>query len=104
MTIKGSDGKPIQVSQAMVAQAQMGLVQPSADGTVTLPGPNGMPVKIPQAALATAAATVIPNLTTGKQHYLTAYKTRYKFSKNCYQNMKFSLIFLPQNVYNTYRL
>ena len=68
MTIKGSDGKPIQVPQAVVAQAQLGLVQPSADGTVTLPGPDGKLVKIPQAALATAASTVIPNMTAGKQY------------------------------------
>ena len=66
VTIKGSDGKPIQVSQAMVAQAQLGLVQPSADGTVTLPGPDGKPVKIPQAALATAASS-LPSITAGNQ-------------------------------------
>merc|ERR1719443_66364 len=64
VTIKGSDGKSVQVSQAMVAQAQLGLVQPSSDGTVTLPGPDGKPVKIPQAALATAASS-LPSITAG---------------------------------------
>ena len=92
VTVKGFDGKSVQVSQAMVAQAQLGLVQPSSDGTVTLPGPDGKPVKIPQAALATAAATVIPNLTTGKQQYLKQHTRQgTKFSENCHQNMKFRL-------------
>ena len=58
----------MQVPQAVVAQAQLGLVQPSSDGTVTLPGPDGKPVKIPQAALATATSTVFPNMTAGKQY------------------------------------
>ena len=71
VTVKGFDGKSVQVSQAMVAQAQLGLVQPSADGTITLPGPDGKPVKIPQAALATAASTVIPNMATGKYLHST---------------------------------
>ena len=65
MTVKGSDGRPVQVSQAMVAQAQMGLVQPGPDGTVTIPGPDGKPVKIAQAALAAAAPSVLPNMAAG---------------------------------------
>ena len=52
----------------MVAQAQLGLVQPSPDGTITVPGPDGKPVKIPQAALAAAAPTMLPNMAAGKSH------------------------------------
>ena len=65
VTIKGSDGKPIQVPQAVVAQAQLGLVQPSPDGTITLPGPDGKLVKIPQAALAAATPAVLPSMAAG---------------------------------------
>ena len=65
----------------MVAQAQLGLVQPSADGTVTLPGPDGKLVKIPQAALATATSTVIPNMTAGKPYLF--YYSLGKSPKNC---------------------
>ena len=68
VTVKGFDGKSVQVSQAMVAQAQLGLVQPSSDGTVTLPGPDGKPIKIPQAALATAASS-LPSITAGNRQY-----------------------------------
>ena len=79
VTIKGSDGKSVQVSQAMVAQAQLGLVQPSADGTVTLPGPDGKPVKIPQAALATAASS-LPSMTAGKNIINNRYKNPKAFT------------------------
>ena len=48
----------------MVAQAQMGMLQPSADGTVTIQGSDGKPVKIPQAALASAPA-VLPQMAAG---------------------------------------
>ena len=65
VTIKGTDGTPMQVPQAMVAQAQLGLVQPSPDGTITLPGPDGKLVKIPQAALAAATPTVLPSIAAG---------------------------------------
>ena len=49
----------------MVAQAQLGLVQPSPDGTITVPGSDGKPVKIPAAALATAAPTMLPTMAAG---------------------------------------
>ena len=52
----------------MVAQAQLGLVQPSPDGTITVPGSDGKPVKIPAAALVTAAPTMLPNMAAGKSH------------------------------------
>ena len=65
VTIKGSDGKPIQVPQAVVAQAQLGLLQPSPDGTISLPGPDGKLVKIPQAALAAATPAVLPSMAAG---------------------------------------
>ena len=55
----------MQVSQAAVAHAQLGLVQPSPDGTVSVPGPDGKLVKIPQAALAAAAPAMIPNMAAG---------------------------------------
>ena len=47
-----SSGKPVQVLQSVVAQAQLGLVQPGPDGTVTVQGSDGQPVQITQAALA----------------------------------------------------
>lgn len=65
VTITGSDGTPIQVPQAVVAQAQLGLVHPSPDGTVTIQGADGKHVKIPQSALA-ASPSVIPNVGGGK--------------------------------------
>ena len=61
MTIRGSDGRPVQVPQAVVAQAQLGLVQPGPDGSVTVPGPDGKAIKIPQSALMSAATSVLPN-------------------------------------------
>ena len=64
MTITGSDGAPKQVPQALVAQAQLGLVQPSPDGTITIQGADGQPAKIPQAALVNATSG-IPNLGGG---------------------------------------
>ena len=63
--MKGSDGKAVQVPQAVVAQAQMGLVQPGPDGTITVPGSDGNPVKIPQTALAAATPAVLSNMTGG---------------------------------------
>ena len=63
--MKGSDGKSVQVPQAVVAQAQLGLVQPGPDGTITVPGSDGKPVKIPQTALAAAAPAVLSNMTGG---------------------------------------
>lgn len=65
MTITGSDGRPVQVPQAVVAQAQVGLVQPSSDGTIIVQGSDGKPVKIPQAAFVTAAPTMLPNMAAG---------------------------------------
>ena len=52
VTVVDSTGKSVQVSQSMVAQAQLGMVQPNSDGTVTIQGSDGQPVKIPQAAIA----------------------------------------------------
>ena len=68
MIVKGTDGKPVQVPQAVVAQAQLGLVQPGPDGMVSLPGPDGKPVKIPQAALASAAPTVLAGTNHQETH------------------------------------
>ena len=55
----------MQIPQAVVAQAQLGLVQPGPDGTITVPGSDGKPVKIPQTALAAAAPAVLSNMTEG---------------------------------------
>ena len=55
----------MQVPQAVVAQAQLGLLQPSPDGTISLPGPDGKLVKIPQAALAAATPAVLPSMAAG---------------------------------------
>ena len=57
----GSNGQAVQVSQAVIAQAQLGLLNPNSDGTVTVQGSDGKPVKIPQTALA-SAPSVLPNL------------------------------------------
>ena len=72
--MKGSDGKSVQVPQAVVAQAQLGLVQPGPDGTITVPGSDGKPVKIPQTALAAAAPTVLSNMTGGSIQNTRLYK------------------------------
>ena len=65
MTIAGSDGQPLQIPQALIAQAQLGQLKPGPDGTITVPGADGKPMKIPAATLAaTAAATNVP---TGRQ-------------------------------------
>ena len=48
----------------MVAQAQLGLVQPGPDGTVTVQGSDGQPVQIAQAALA-ATQTPLQSLSGG---------------------------------------
>ena len=74
MTIQGSGGQPVQVSQSVLAQAQMGLLQPSPDGTITVQGSDGKPVKVPQAAIA-SAPSVLPNLSGGKeQRIIGAYR------------------------------
>ena len=66
MTIAGSDGKPVVIPPALVAQAQLGQLKPGPDGTVTVQGSDGKPVKIPATTLAaTAAASVVP---AGRQH------------------------------------
>ena len=65
VTLKGSDGKSVQVPQAVITQAQLGLVQPGPDGTITVPGSDGKPVKISQTALAAAAPAVLSNMTGG---------------------------------------
>ena len=48
----------------MVARAQLGLLQPSADGTITIQGSDGKPVKIPQAELA-SAPSLVPQMAGG---------------------------------------
>ena len=53
----------------MIAQAQLGLVQPGPDGTITVPGPDGKAIKIPQAALMNAAPTV-PNMGGNDNAYI----------------------------------
>ena len=76
VTIAGSDGKPVVIPPALVAQAQLGQLKPDPDGTVTVQGSDGKPMKIPAATLAaTAAATVVP---AGRQHC-----SKQKVSKNC---------------------
>ena len=66
MTIAGSDGKPVVIPPALVAQAQLGQLKPGPDGTVTVQGSDGKPMKIPATTLAaTAAASVVP---AGRQH------------------------------------
>ena len=61
MTIAGSDGKPVVIPPALVAQAQLGQLKPGPDGTVTVQGSDGKPMKIPATTLAaTAAASVVP--------------------------------------------
>ena len=54
----------MQVPQAVIAQAQLGMLTPSPDGTITIQGSDGNPVKIPQAALASAPA-VLPQMAGG---------------------------------------
>ena len=81
----------------MVAQAQLGLVQPSLDGTVTLPGPDGKPVKIPQAALAAAAPSVIPNMTAGKPYlHETPTNLNYMIAKVDIKNLRNALLIFLQ--------
>ena len=70
VTIQGSDGKSVQVSQAVVAQAQLGIVQPGPDGMITVPGTDGKPVKIPPATLAKASAPVPPVVAGGNTGHL----------------------------------
>ena len=72
--MKGSDGKSVQVPQAVITQAQLGLVQPGPDGTITVPGSDGKPVKIPQTALAAAAPAVLSNMTGGSIQNTRLYK------------------------------
>lgn len=67
VTVAGSDGIPVQIPQAIVAQAQLGLIQPGPDGTVTVPGSDGKPIKIPQAALA-AAPSALSNIAGGNTY------------------------------------
>ena len=74
VTVTGSDGMPVQVPQAVLAQAQLGLVQPGPDGTVTVQGSDGQPVQITQAALA-ASQTSLQTLTGGKKHNTAWNKT-----------------------------
>ena len=64
----------MQVPQAVVAQAQLGLVQPGPDGTITVPGSDGKPVKIPQTALAAAAPAVLSNTPGGSIQNTRLYK------------------------------
>ena len=71
----------MQVPQAVVAQAQLGLVQPGPDGTITVPGSDGKPVKIPQTALAAAAPAVLSNMTGGSIQNTRLYKN---ITKNFY--------------------
>ena len=47
VTIAGSDGNPVQIPQALVAQAQLGQLKPGPDGTITVQGADGKPIKIP---------------------------------------------------------
>ena len=82
VTVKGSDGRSIQVPQSVVAQVQFGLVQPGPDGTVTIQGSDGKPVKIPQSSLASAASSM--NVTGGNvviNHLLNFVQKC--FTKNC---------------------
>ena len=58
VTIAGSDGNPVQIPQALVAQAQLGQLKPGPDGTITVQGADGKPIKIPAASLAAPAAAV----------------------------------------------
>ena len=64
MTIAGSDGKPVVIPPALVAQAQLGQLKPGPDGTVTVQGSDGQPVQIAQAALA-ATQTPLQSLCGG---------------------------------------
>ena len=75
ITVPGPGGKPVQVPQAMVAQAQLGMLQPSADGTVTIQGSDGRPVKIPQAALANAPSA-LPHMPGGNGTIITEIQIR----------------------------
>ena len=50
--------------QAVIAQAQLGMLAPSSDGTITIQGSDGNPVKIPQAALA-SAPSLVPQMAGG---------------------------------------
>ena len=83
MTLKGSDGKSVQVPQAVITQAQLGLVQPGPDGTITVPGSDGKPVKIPQTALAAAAPAVLSNMTGGSIQNTRLYKNITKIFSSC---------------------
>ena len=77
MTIAGSDGKPVVIPPALVAQAQLGQLKPGPDGTVTVQGSDGKPIKIPAATLAaTATATAVP---AGRLNYSKNYQSNYKF-------------------------
>lgn len=77
VTVEGFDGKPIQISQAMVAEAQLGLEQPGPDGTITIPGSDGKPVKIPQAALAAAAPSGLTSMAAGNFSQTTGRKAHF---------------------------
>ena len=70
----------MQVPQAVVAQAQLGLVQPGPDGTITVPGSDGKPVKIPQTALTAAAPAVLSNMTGGSIQNKHFTKTLQRYS------------------------
>ena len=80
MTITGSDGKPVQIPQALVAAAQLGQLKPGPDGTVTVQGADGNPMKIPAATLAATAAAAH----AGRQTFENI-KFHYPMTKNCYQ-------------------
>ena len=74
VTVVDSTGKSVKVSQSMVAQAQLGLVQPGPDGTVTVQGSDGQPVQITQAALAA---------TGGKRSMTAKSNPKHDFLEKC---------------------
>ena len=58
VTVTGSDGKPMQIPQALLAQAQMGMVQSGPGATITVQGADGKPMQIPANALPMAQGRV----------------------------------------------
>ena len=59
VTVTGSDGKPMQIPQALVAQAQMGMVHPGPGATITVQGADGKPMQIPSNVLPMAQGRVL---------------------------------------------